>query len=491
MIIDYDFKNPAFQFEKADKSELCIELARLQREVKNLDIPVLIMVDGWESSGKGHVIKELTRELDPRTFEVNVFRDPSKEEASRPFLWRFLDKIPPRGNMVVFERSFYYSDMNNLKAVSKDLRKDMIEIGRIEEDLYNDEMIVLKFFLHIKEKTQRKRIEELLSDKNRSFLVTDRDKIQNKNYEAYLGHFDRILRLSDFSFSPWHVVSAQDKDAASREVMGTAIGAIKEGIERIVRHRADQSAYERRYEPEQKPLDKISLNQAVQEEEYEKRLEKLQKEASELLYELYTKKIPCVVVFEGMDAAGKGGAVKRLTRMMDPRSYKVIPISAPNEMERQYHYLWRFNKRLPRLGNLAIFDRSWYGRVLVERIEGYTSVRRWDAAYEEINGFEKQMHHAGAIVQKFFLYIDKEEQLKRFTERQIAADKMYKITEEDWRNREKWDSYLEAMNEMLVRTDTDHAPWIILSGQDKKYARIRVLEEFIRNTREQIDRRER
>ena len=194
---------------------------------------------------------------------------------------------------------------------------------------------------------------------------------------------------------------------------------------------------------------------------------------------MYTKKIPGVIVFEGIDAAGKGGSIKRLTRLMDPRGYRVVPISAPNETERDYHYLWRFYKELPEKGALAIFDRSWYGRVLVERIEGFTHAKRWEEAYDEINMFEKNLCNSDVMVLKFFLAVDKKEQLSRFKDRQVETDKMYKITEEDWRNREKWDEYIEAMNEMLVRTDTEYAPWNIISGQDKKHARIKVLEIFI------------
>ncbi|MFO7887673.1 MAG: phosphate--AMP phosphotransferase [Eubacteriales bacterium] len=479
MLFDFNFDNTKNIFSDSNKADLCDEFARIQRQLKNMNIPVLIIIDGWESSGKGHIIREITRELDPRSFRVIKFENTKDEKANKPFIWRFWNRIPRKGNISVFDRSIYFQIMNNLDINLEELEKYTEEIANNEEQLYNDEMIIIKFFLNIKEKTQKKRIDTLLDHDNKSFLVSELDIDQNENYKKYQKHFSKVLESSNFAFSPWNVISTEDLENASKEILGTIIYNTIKGIERISEKRISGDEFKRSNEAVEKPLEDIDYKIKIKGSKYKDKLEKLQKKAADLLYEMYTKKIPGVIVFEGIDAAGKGGSIKRLTRLMDPRGYRVVPISAPNETERDYHYLWRFYKELPEKGELAIFDRSWYGRVLVERIEGFTHAKRWEEAYDEINIFEKNLCNSDVMVLKFFLAVDKEEQLSRFKDRQVETDKMYKITEEDWRNREKWDEYIEAMNEMLVRTNTEYAPWNIISGQNKKHARIKVLEIFI------------
>ena len=223
-------------------------------------------------------------------------------------------------------------------------------------------------------------------------------------------------------------------------------------------------------------LSRADLTLAYGKEEYEKRLKKLQKKIEKLHGEVYRRRIPVVIGFEGWDAGGKGGAIKRLTEKMDPRGYVVNPTAAPTEVEKAHHYLWRFWKAMPKDGHIAIFDRTWYGRVMVERIEGFSTAGEWQRAYQEINDMEKDLYDAGAVVLKFWMQIDKDEQERRFKERQQNPEKQWKITEEDWRNREKWDLYEAAVNEMLLRTSTEYAPWIVVEGNDKYYARIKVLQ---------------
>lgn len=484
MIIDYDFDNISNPYKHFNVSELGEQLGAIQRLVKSLDIPVLIIVDGWESSGKGFIIKDLIRELDPRSFKVSDFENSSEEEKARPFLWRFWRKLPKRGNISIFDRSFYYKTMNHLEINPTELKQNVEDFISMEKKLLDDDMIIVKFFLHEREKTQRKRIDQLKNDKFRSFFVTHRDIDQNSNYKSYLKHFDSVLKLSDLPFSGWNVVSTEDLEAASKYVIGTTIQKINSEINRINEKNKKLTDDKTAEKLETTPLDFVDLNISLGENEYKEKIKKLQDEAKNVAYELYNRRIPCVLVFEGMDAAGKGGAIKRLTSLIDPRIYEVIPIAAPDETEKQYHYLWRFIRNMPAKGRMTIFDRSWYGRVLVERIEGLASVTEWTRAYGEINNMEKQLGNFGTLVLKFFLYIDKDEQLQRFQHREENADKLYKITEEDWRNREKWDSYIDAMNEMLVRTNTTYAPWIVISGQDKKYARVKVLQEFIKYGKE-------
>lgn len=481
---DFDkFKNP---FEKAKRSELGKRLANLQRLVKSKNIPVLIIVDGWESSGKGYVINDLIRELDPRSYKVSVFDKPTDEEKERSFLWRFWNKIPRKGDIAIFDRSFYFKVMNHLDIEPDELKRDIKDISSIEKQLVDDGTIIIKYFLHIGEKTQKDRINELREHKYSEFMVTHRDIEQNENYEHFCNHFDNILKHSDFKYSRWNIISGENLKAASKAILGTTIELIQKGLERLEVERNCQG-YVREYEAKARPLSNVDLSLTIDQDYYESKLKKLQKEAQKVAYKLYTKGIPGVIVFEGMDASGKGGAIRRLTGYMDPRGYNVILTSAPDETEKKYHYLWKFYRDFPVKGKIAIFDRSWYGRVLVERIEGFANLCEWDRAYDEINQMEKHLHNFGTLIIKFLIHIDKDEQLRRFKDRENEPDKSHKITSEDWRNREKWDLYIEAMNEMLVRTNTEYAPWIIVEGQDKKYARIKVLQEFIKHAKSYLD----
>lgn len=476
-------ENPYLNF---DREELGERLARAQRLVKNLDIPVLIIVDGWESSGKGYVIKDLVRELNPKSYKVSVFEKPTYDEDAHPFLWRFWEEIPKKGDIAIFDRSFYFKLLNDLKIEQEELEKGISDISVIEKQLLDDKAIILKFFLHQKEKTQQQRIDELKKDPYREFFISERDEEQYKNYKKYLPHFDYILKKSDFPFSKWHVISTEDKKAASKQILGMSLDLIDEGIDRIMGMKNGGIRHIRNYSDTERPLQKADLSLTIDDDEYDKRKDQLQLEAEQLSFQLYTKGIPTVLVFEGVDAAGKGGAIERLTRQMDPRGYEVVTTSAPNELENQYHYLWRFYRDFPGKGEMKIFDRSWYGRVLVERVEGFAETQEWERAYDEINQMERQLDRFGTLVMKFFVYIDKEEQLERFEARQNEPDKVYKITDEDWRNRDKWDDYIDAMNEMLVRTNTDKAPWILVEGNDKKYARIKVLETFVEQAKKRL-----
>lgn len=487
MIKKFDFDKFKSPYGKAKRSELGERLAKLQRLVKSKKVPVLIIIDGWESSGKGYVLNDLIKELDPRSYKVSVFEKPKDEEKERSFLWRFWNRIPKKGDIAIFDRSFYYKVMSQLNIDPDELKRDIKDISSIEKQLIDDGTIIIKYFLHIKEKTQKDRIHELREHKYSEFMVTHRDIEQNEYYEDFCNHFDNILKLSSFKYSRWNIISGENLKAASKAILGTTIDLIQDGLERLEVKGDNCCDYIRKYEAKARPLNNVDLSLTIKQDYYESKLKKLQKEAQKVVYKLYTKGIPGIIVFEGMDASGKGGAIQRLTEYMDPRGYYVIPTSAPDETERQYHYLWRFYRDFPAKGNIAIFDRSWYGRVLVERIEGFADVCEWDRAYEEINHMEKHLHNFGTFIIKFLIYIDNDEQLRRFKDRENESDKAYKITSEDWRNREKWDSYIEAMNEMLVRTDTEYAPWIVVEGQDKKYARIKVLQEFIKQAKSYLE----
>ncbi|MFR7765221.1 MAG: hypothetical protein ACLU05_07405, partial [Anaerococcus obesiensis] len=259
-----------------------------------------------------------------------------------------------------------------------------------------------------------------------------------------------------------------------------ALDRISQGMERIIRQREENENVERDYISSSNILQNIDLSKSISDDEYKEKKDKLQDEVAKLMYKFYQKGVSQVLVFEGVDAAGKDGAIERLIKEVDPRLYSVHGISAPSKEELSRNYLWRFFTKLPRDGYVGIFSRSWYGRVMVERVEGFAKTNEWDRAYNEMLDMEKQIYDHGSLLLKFFVTIDKDEQLRRFKDRQREPDKQYKITDEDWRNRDKWDDYIEAMNEMLERTNASYAPWIIVEGNSKKYARIKVMEEYIK-----------
>lgn len=483
MIAQFDYKNALKQNEFASESfeKMALELAELQRKCIEKNIPVLILLDGWESSGKGYVLNRIVRELDARALKVHVFGSADAEDRLHPFSWRFWTRLPAKGDFAIFDRSFYFHLFDNPDFSPELIMKKNGYFEQVERTLWDDGMILIKFFLQISEETQKERIESLLKDKNEKFLVTKDDLRQNKNYKQFLHHIDYVLTVSDTSFAPWHVISAEDKKSAAKEVMGLSIRAIQEGIARVESQEAEKKTWQR------PPLIVPNLLQNLQTDlklklgEYNHMIEGLQKEAGQVLYDLHIQNIPAVLVFEGMDAAGKGGAIKRLTKWMDPRFYEINPTSAPSISEKDHHYLWRFYNNFPVKGRMAVFDRSWYGRVMVERVEGFAYPAEWDRAYQEICAMEQELIESGTLIIKYFLYIDSNEQLERFEER--TREKPYKITDEDWRNREKWDQYLLAFNEMLDRTSVKKAPWVVVEGNDKKYARVKILKDFIKRAK--------
>jgi polyphosphate:AMP phosphotransferase len=466
--------------EEISLSDLAEQLGEVQRECISENMPVLIIVDGWESAGKGYVINQLVRELDTKYFKVRVFGEDDCEEQKIPYSWRFWRHIPARGDFALFDRSFYFRIFNDPKMKKADINHEIDSLEMVEKMLRDDGMLILKFFLNISEKTQKERIEALQKDENREFLISKHDLNQNRNYDEYKKHFNLILERTNFEFSPWRIVSAEDRKEAAREILSLTIAEIQHELSQ----KKDPPKNVRTYNKKTTLLQNLRGDLTLSEKKYDDQIEPLQKKASELLFELYTKGISSLIVFEGMDAAGKGGAIQRLTRRMDPRLYEVNPTSAPSDPEKEHHYLWRFYNNFPARGRMAIFDRSWYGRVMVERVEGFARPDEWERAFAEINAMEQDLFNNRMLVLKYFLFIDSAEQLKRFEARQ--QDKPYKLTDEDWRNRDKWDSYIEAMNEMIDRTSTQSAPWILVEGNDKFYARVKVLETFIDQTEKRL-----
>lgn len=485
--------------KKMDKEEykekmevLEVRIGKLQRECKELGIPVMIAFEGYGASGKGVQIGKLIQALDPRGFEVYAVKTETEEERMHPFMWRFWTKMPANGRIAIYDSSWYRKvlvDRFDKRTKKKELPAAYDSICSFEKQLTDGGMVLIKIFLAIDKKEQKKRFRKLMDSEDTAWRVSEGDLKRNKEFEKYEQMNEEMLVRTDTDYAPWNIVEATDRRFATAKIYSIIIETLSKKIKEV--QKAKESA-------EREPLEKTKgtlvdnilaqadLTKTVTREEYKERIEKLQDKIEKLHGELYRRRIPVVLGFEGWDAGGKGGAVKRLTAKMDPRGFVVHPTASPNDIERAHHYLWRFWTAMPKAGHVAIFDRTWYGRVMVERIEGFCTKDEWQRAYKEINDMERDLTDAGAIVLKFWMQIDKDEQERRFKARQENPEKQWKITDEDWRNREKWDQYEVAVNEMLMKTSTTSAPWIVVEGNCKYYARIRVLESVIEAIEERL-----
>lgn len=466
--------------------DLELQLGALQRKALEQKIPVIIVFEGWDAAGKGTMINRLSLSLDPRGATVYPTNPPNEEERLRPFLWRFWKNTPAKGRIAIFDRSWYgrvlVERVDNY-VPNKVWRKAFPEITSFERQLADDGNVIIKFFLHISKKEQKKRFKKLQSSPATAWKVTDEDWKHHQQYDKYLQATEEMLAKTDTDFAPWTIVESHDRRFATIKIFQTVIDALEAKIAEKENSR-QQKITSHKNTPRLKNLsssilDKVDLNLSLSREEYVAALKKYQRRIHDLEHEAYLKRLPVIIVFEGQDAAGKGGNIKRLVRGMDPRGYEVIPIAAPNDIEKAHHHLWRFWINIPKAGHIAIFDRTWYGRVLVERIEGFCTEEEWKRGYREINEMEEQLANFGTVLIKFWLQIDRDEQLKRFEARQNTPYKQWKITEEDWRNREKWEQYKTAVDEMLFRTSTAYAPWTIVESNCKWYARIKTLKTVI------------
>ena len=485
MLKDWTFKDGRSDGEdKRRLKALRQELAALQQPIKEAKLPVIVLVEGWGAAGKGSAIHSLIRELDPRFFKVLSVGMPTEEERRWPFFFFFFAAIPQEGKILFLDSGWLD------ETVRERLRRDLSDeeydrriesIRMFERQLTAGGYLLVKLFLHISQKTQQERIRRLEADKDTAWRVGENDRRQNKNYDKALEAFDEYLTATDEPWAPWKIVDGTD---AVRSQLKAAQW-LHERITTALRFRPQPvlPAYQWPLEPIL-PLAQVRLDKRLDDEQYQKELKHCRQQLERLHNELYRKKVPVVIAYEGWDAAGKGGNIKRLASALDPRGYEVLPIASPTPDEITRHYLWRFWTRLPKTGHIAIFDRSWYGRVMVERLEGFCSAAEWQRAYDEINEFEKELTDAGMVVLKFWVQIDKQTQLERFRERENTPEKQWKITAEDWRNREKWDAYEEAIDEMLEKTNTRNAPWYILESVDKRYARIKAMRTVIDRLRE-------
>ncbi len=497
-----------FRFEKSDLpsdekkqliSQLSERLGKLQLQVQKDKLPVLVLVEGWGTAGKGSRIASMIRSLDPRFFEVISVSSPSAEELAKPFLYRHMKNIPESGKFIFLDSGWMDESIRAMQSgeLSEEEYAHRLEDIRIfERQLCDNGYLLVKLFLHISKKEQDKRINDLLSHADTRWRISEHDLQQNRQYEQNINDFDEYLQATHLPYAPWQVIDSSHRKQSDIDCLTALCSCIEAALEQKqagVPLGAQENSAQKSFPLIKMPLlDEVALNQEMSRKEYKKQLKFYQKKLRKLHNQIYRWKIPVILAYEGWDAAGKGGNIKRITSALDPRGYKVIPVAAPKPYELARHYLWRFWQNLPKRGHIVIFDRTWYGRVMVERLEGFCTESDWKRAYTEMNEFEQQLTDWGAIVLKFWIQIDKDTQLKRFEERQNTPEKQWKITDEDWRNREKWDEYEQAVNEMLQKTSTSYAPWHIIESNCKYYARIkalRILTETLENAIDQAQSR--
>ncbi len=479
-----------------------VELPKLREKVLNAHFelrgkkfPVIVIVSGADGAGKGDLVHRLNEWLDPRGVETHAFWEPSDEECERPPYWRFWRAMPGRGRIGIFFGSWYTDPIVDRvfgKTKRSQFDSALDQIVAFEKMLAEDGALLVKLWLHLPKKEQKKRLKKL----DKEGRIAPDDWKNFKLFDEFAKVSERSLRRTHTDAAPWHVVEATDR--RHREL---AVGKILlDAILRRLKQAAAQAAAKEAAKAAPAPvavsvpepaklaaisvdsiLDHVDLKQRLTDTEYEKSLAAQQAKLSKLAWAAHAKKRSMVLLFEGWDAAGKGSAIRRVTQAMDPRLYAVVGIAAPTDEERAQHYLWRFWRHLPRAGFTTFFDRSWYGRVLVERVEGFAPPADWGRAYGEINDFEEQLTAHGIVVNKFWVHISKQEQLRRFKERQTVAYKQYKITDEDWRNREKWEPYKLAVNDLVAKCSTEFAPWTLVAGNDKKFARVQILKTVVQS----------
>jgi len=468
-------------------------LLQAQASLRDAGIPVIVLFGGVDGAGKGDAVNALNEWMDPRWMKTTAFDQPSQEEEERPEYWRFWRALPPKGHISLLLSAWYSQPL--LRRIDggsdEDFERSLEQITSFEQQLADDGAVILKFWLHLGKRGQQRRFERLESDPLQSWRVTERDWENWRKYDDFISAGERIITRTSTGSAPWHIVEGVCARYASLRVGGLLLEAIQNrlmqaGIESSAETSvAEAEAYSKAVkiaEPDDAPpltiLSTLDTSLKLKKPEYRKRLAIQQGRINQLQKRARDQGVSTILIFEGWDAAGKGGAIRRVNAALDSRAVQVIPIAAPTDEERAHHYLWRFWRHLSRAGHVTIFDRSWYGRVLVERVEGFANEREWQRAYAEINRFEQQLVDHGIVLIKFWMHISPEEQLRRFKDREKTAYKKWKLTEDDWRNRERWDDYEIAVHDMVERTSTLAAPWVLVEANDKPYARIKVLESI-------------
>jgi polyphosphate kinase 2 (PPK2 family) len=525
---------------------LRIEMLELQQELRKADFPVVLVFAGVDGAGKGESVNLLSEWMDPRWMVTRAYDGPSDEERERPDYWRFWRDLPPKGMIGMFLSCWYSRpilDHVNGRIEMAAFDDRLNEIIAFEKMMADDGALIIKFWMHLGKDAQKRRLKALEKDPLRYWRVSKQDWKNWKMYDQFIASAERTLMRTGTGSAPWEIVEGEDARFRSLTVLTTLRDAIRKHMAAraarrkvldelraslAARRRAELAdlhahAAELALAAEEEAaaaaaaaepageapgdagqgvvvevganavprprtvLDALDMGLSLPKDEYNRSLLKATAELNALYRKAKTRGLSMLLVFEGWDAAGKGGAIRRLTAALDARDYRVLPFAAPTDEERAQHYLWRFWRHLPRAGRVTVFDRSWYGRVLVERVEGFATEDEWMRAYAEINAYEEQLSVHGYILCKFWLHITKEEQYTRFLHREETEYKRWKLTDEDWRNRAKWDDYVTAVNDMVERTSTSRAPWTLVEANDKNYARVKIIRTACDRLRERLE----
>ncbi len=491
MLKDYEVSIEGTKKEiKEERDNLRFRIGALQRKIRELGIPVIILIDGWNSAGKGNIINELMIPLDPRNFIVYNEPRQTHEIRNRPLMYYYWTHSPAKGQIVTFDSSYYEQVYRRSKVDDVSVKKLINQIVDYENSMYLNGDVILKFFINISQKTQKKRLEQLENDPIAAFRASKKDWQENENYDKIAAQWEFMIGETNKEDAPWYVISGKDSKLAAFQVLKIIV----EQLEQAIKKKESEKL------PKLHPLIKVNekqvkqsvLNQLFPEDViprslYKPIIKEYQAELRELEFMVFRRRIPVMIAFEGFDAGGKGGAIKRVAKNLDPRGYRVYPSSAPTDVEKAHDWLWRYWNAVPKRGHFSIFDRTWYGRVLVEPIEGLCTEAEYEEAFNQIREFEKQLTDFGTVLLKFWMNISDEEQKRRFEEREKNPEKQWKITEEDWRNREKRGEYVMAAERMFEETSTKKAPWIIVNGDDKRYARTKVISEILKYLRKAIN----
>jgi polyphosphate:AMP phosphotransferase len=456
-----------------------------QQRLRTAQFPVLVLFAGVDGAGKSDTTNLLNEWLDPRWITTLAYSTPSEEEVERPESWRFWRDLPAKGQIGIFLSAWYSGPLlQNAfgKTDLSELDRELEKILAFERTLVDDGALILKFWMHLGKDQQKERLTALEADPTQRWRVTKRDWKHWKMYKKFVRAAEQIIMRTSTGNAPWTIVEGMDSRYRSLKVATQLLEEVERRLGEpapgaangapIANHRAQERPMRI---AERTILSGVELSHSLEKRAYGEEQDQLHARLNPLHRLAYESKVSTILVFEGWDAGGKGGAIRRITRALDARTYQVFAIGAPTDEEQAHHYLWRFWRHLPRAGRFTIYDRSWYGRVLVERVEGFATETEWRRAYAEINDFERQLADHGTVVLKFWIHISPEEQERRFKDRAETPYKRWKLTEEDWRNREKWAEYESAVDDMIERTSTAAAPWHLIPGNDKRYARVEIL----------------
>jgi polyphosphate:AMP phosphotransferase len=469
-------------------NELAIELGKMQRLAREKGVPIVIVFEGWDIWGMAEKVNKFIRTLDPRGYDLHFINGNHHEKTDRPFIWRHFIEMPASGSIAVFDRSWYFRLVDNYYDTEKkdEFDSQIEDIKMLEEQHARQGWVFVKFFLNLGKKELLRRMHKE-EKKDQCKCHIDVDGNFSDDYANVLPIWEHVLTYTNYPFAPWTVLEDDDESTVMQQIFQKVLEAVRPSLGTDQRQRMVPKARKDTVKRNGNLLDKVDLTSKLEKKEYQERIGRMQKRARVLQCNLRMKGRALLIVFEGWDAAGKGGSIIRLTEELNPRCYKVIPVGPPNDLDRRHHYLWRFYQSFPCIGKVAIFDRSWYGRVLVERVEGLARTEDWESSYGEIMDMERMLTRSGNIVIKFWLHMDEETQMKRFQERDTDPEKQWKMTDEDWRNRSHWGDYTKAVEDMLLRTSSEDEPWTVVPSNDKYFSRIMVLQTIIERLENELE----